>query len=842
MAMRLGVQQGSEGEGIMHVRVRVALVVGAVVAVLALGLPGLARAATTPSIADLQSPSHPSASTWYADANPTFTWSYSGIADEYADAFDQSATTVPDTGSPVDGLFGPQATYTAGKGPASVVLADVNGDGIPDLIVTNHVDDTVGVMLGNGDGTFGPMTSYDVGDGPEGVAVADLGNGHKDIIVANLLESDVSVLLGNGDGTFQSQKTYAVGNGPEGVAVADLGNGKQDLVVVNHGDNTVSVLLGIGDGTFQPQVTYKVGTSPYRVAIADLGNGHPDLVVTNYADNDVGVLLGNGDGTFQQPMTTYAVGAEPIGVAVGDFNGDGKPDLAVTNSGAGTVTILLGNGDGTFQMPGATYPVGSIPWGIVTGDFNGDGNADLAVTNHDDGTLSILLGNGDGTFQDQQVLDVGNEPTTVATADLNGDGHPDLAVANYTQNGDVAGNVGVLLGQTGSAAETGVADGTWYFHVRAHGSAGWGATQTIKVNIDTTPPVTTAQGLAATSPGWSKNAQVTLSATDVSSGVAYTYYKIDGKGQQTYSGPFIVSSGAHTVVYWSVDKAGNAETPHTGYIDVETGGPVTTASGLSQTANPAWTKDGLVTLTATDTGPGVADTYYTVDNGAQTPYTAPFTLPNGAHTVAYWSVDTLGNTEPPNTGYIDVDTVAPTLSLSGARDGAWLNHAVTLTLKASDTESGVASISYTVDGVPQTVAGATATVTLPKTPNATHTVSWTATDKVGNTSAATTVTVHVDTTGPTTSARSAAGRHGKAIALWFRVRDNLSPQASVVVAVRTRAGKLVKWISLGKVTTGVWHSVKWTPKASGRYRYTVIARDLAGNLQSVAGSAAITVR
>ena len=71
------------------------------------------------------------------------------------------------------------------------------------------------------------------------------------------------------------------------------------------------------------------------------------------------VLLGNGDGTFQA-QTTYATGAAPNSVAIGDVNGDGRPDLVVANSDSNTVSVLLGNGDGTFQAQ-STYATGSQP-------------------------------------------------------------------------------------------------------------------------------------------------------------------------------------------------------------------------------------------------------------------------------------------------------------------------------------------------------------------------------------------------------------------------------------------------------------------------------------------------
>ena len=341
--------------------------------------------------------------------------------------------------------FLPQQSYAAGKGTNYIAVADFNGDGIPDVVVTNANDDTVSVLLGKGDGTFQAQQTYPVGNNPYGVAVTDLnGDGIPDIAVANSQQTTVSVLLGKGDGTFQPQQTYAVGSEPVGVATADFnGDGIPDLAVTNELSGTVSVLLGKGDGTFLPQKTYAVGSKPFGIAVGDFnGDGVPDLAVTNYQDNTVGVLLGNGDGTFL-PQQTYATGSnsQPTGIAVGDFNGDGIVDLAVAHFQDSKVSVLLGKGDGTF-LPQQTYAVGSQSYGIAVGDFNGDGIADLAVTNENDSTVSVLLGNGNGTFQAQQTYAASSAPIGVTTADFLGNGVPGLAVAN------TSGNVGILLGGT----------------------------------------------------------------------------------------------------------------------------------------------------------------------------------------------------------------------------------------------------------------------------------------------------------------------------------------------------------------------------------------------------------
>ena len=262
-------------------------------------------------------------------------------------------------------------------------MADVNGDGKPDLLVANcavipsnscgSLDGSVGVLLGNGDGTFQTAVPYDSGGkGAYSVAVADVNDdGKLDILVANEVSDNVGVLLGNGDGTFQTAVTYGSGGVDAfSVAVADVnGDGKLDLLVANAcatsgcDNGGVGVLLGKGDGTFQTAVTYgSGGNDALSVAVVDVnGDGKPDLVVGNEcasyyncATGSVSVLLGNGDATFQTAVTYESGGTQVFSVAASDVNGDGHPDLLVANACAtnnctdGLVGVLLGNGDGTF--------------------------------------------------------------------------------------------------------------------------------------------------------------------------------------------------------------------------------------------------------------------------------------------------------------------------------------------------------------------------------------------------------------------------------------------------------------------------------------------------------------
>jgi hypothetical protein len=268
-----------------------------------------------------------------------------------------------------DGTFQSAVTYpSGGVSPLFVAVADVNRDGKPDIVVANWCaggcsnsggTGSVGVLLGKGNGAFQAVVTYGSGGFDAlSTAVADLnGDGKLDIVVSNCSSNGsacsgsgvIGVLLGNGDGTFQTAVDYDSG-GLEAysVEVADLnGDLKPDLVVANvcptsgpcnMGD--AGVLLGNGDGTFQTATAYPAGVASQSVAVTDVnGDGKLDIVMSGgdigcddgFCDGLVIVLLGNGDGTLQGAVSYSSGGDRPASVKVADVNGDGKPDILVAN-------------------------------------------------------------------------------------------------------------------------------------------------------------------------------------------------------------------------------------------------------------------------------------------------------------------------------------------------------------------------------------------------------------------------------------------------------------------------------------------------------------------------------
>ena len=370
-------------------------------------------------------------------------------------------------------LLGPNWSDLAGCG-----VADFNGDGAPDLVVTDGANDWFYILLGNNTGSFTVKQEGQQFTDPSTVFTGDFnGDGHQDFIVFDRLSADVTVFLGNGDSTFQPGVRYqgpgqiwsvlitdmdgdghpdlvvtGVGNalyiyhgnadgtfattseagpinfGSSVFAVADF-NGDGILDIAGIGGSGITILLGMGNLTYAPPASYGAGPSTTQAAMADFNlDGHADFAVP--APEGIALLFGNSDGSLQT-FPTYYVGAPALSLAVADFNGDGIRDIAV-NVGTLEPLIMLGQGGAKFSYTPATPPTtlnGTSQ--LLTGDFNGDGKADLLFAAGNNVPDTVLYGNGDGTFSAVSLTGYTTSTLGVAgVADVNHDGLTDIVTTN----------------------------------------------------------------------------------------------------------------------------------------------------------------------------------------------------------------------------------------------------------------------------------------------------------------------------------------------------------------------------------------------------------------------------
>ncbi|WP_447637860.1 BspA family leucine-rich repeat surface protein [Flavobacterium microcysteis] len=360
--------------------------------------------------------------------------------------------------------MGSATNYTVGTTAFSVASSDLDGDGKPDLAVTNYTSGTVSVLRNistSGSPAFATPVNYTVGSQPRIITIGDIdGDGKPDLAVVNLNSNNVSVLRNtsnNGTISFAAAVHFPTLYFPISVAIGDLdGDGRPDLAIAKNASNRVSVLRNtgsIGSLSFAGEVDYIVGTEnprdskPYSITLGDLdGDAKPELVVANFGTNTIVILhntSSNGNLSFVRKVDV-AIGNGPTTVTIADLDGDGKPDVAAGTAFSKNVYILRNTssmGNLTFAQPTFLQSRDGIQT-LSAADINGDGKPDLVLSLPQVNKVSVLrnISNvGNIKFANYVDYATGTYPYSAIAGDLDGDGKPDLVVANWQSN-----NISVL--------------------------------------------------------------------------------------------------------------------------------------------------------------------------------------------------------------------------------------------------------------------------------------------------------------------------------------------------------------------------------------------------------------
>ncbi|WKA53933.1 OmpL47-type beta-barrel domain-containing protein [Planococcus shixiaomingii] len=324
--------------------------------------------------------------------------------------------------------------------------------------------------------------------------------------------------------------------------------------------------------------------------------------------------------------------------------------------------------------------------------------------------------------------------------------------------------------------------------------------KTIEVNIDVTAPETASNAAEQ----WFQEFAVELTATDDQSGVAQTFYSVNGSEFVEGTNFTVTEEGINTISFYSVDKAGNKEEVKTAEVKIDRSAPVTNSN-----ADNVWHQEFAVELTAEDDKSRVANTFYSINGSDFTEGTSFTVETEGINEISFYSVDKAGNKEEVKTAEVKIDFTSPE-TLSNITDN-WLKEDFAVELTAKDGLSGVAATYYAL--VDAEFAEGTSFLVSEEGVND---VQFYSTDIAGNKEQANTAQVKIDKTAPTVSwALNREYALGTKLPLSYSAADAVSGIASEKLTVNGKEvenGETISFDQPGeyKIQVTVTDNAGWT--------------------------------
>ncbi len=319
-----------------------------------------------------------------------------------------------------------------GETSASVSIGDLNGDGHLDIVLAKGRHWPLFNRIFKNDGK-GKFIGSNLGEAPDrtySAALADLdGDGDLDLIVSNDTPDRKLIYMNDGKGRFKLTGTFGDPKwSTRYVTLADLnGDGYPDIIAANR-EMPSYTCLNDRKGGF-PDCRQLPTESATIIVAADFdGDGAVDLFVPHRDGGRSLILWNDGKGNFSQTTTFGMTKASIRAAAAGDLNGDGRPDLVVGDEKQAAVFVYLNLGGRKFNV---AIPLSNkkVPYSIAIGDLNRDGKPDIVVGNVDT-PGSVFFNDGTGrSFSEIRWNDGKGAVYGVAVGDLDGDGWPDIAAS-----------------------------------------------------------------------------------------------------------------------------------------------------------------------------------------------------------------------------------------------------------------------------------------------------------------------------------------------------------------------------------------------------------------------------
>ncbi len=364
-------------------------------------------------------------------------------------------------------FYQPRVDFATGTLPYYVAIGDLDGDGKADMVSANTNSGSFSVYRNTSSpgsitaASFAARVDFPTGASPVSVAIGDVdGDGKPDITVANQDAASVSVYRNTSNpgsltaASFAAPLAFSTGAQPYSVVLSDVdGDGKPDIITANAASNTISILRNTASagslnlGSIQSRIDFNTGANPRFVAAGDVdGDGKADLVVANELNATVSVYRNTASAgvinaaSLSAPVS-FATGAHPLSVVIGNLDNDSRPDLAVANYESNTISVFHNNGSAgsltaSSFSPKVDFATSPQPFSLALGDVDADGKRDIVIANSVSSGMSVLHNAmptpdiSSSSFDASQQFATGGYPLAVALGDLDGDGTPEVVTAN----------------------------------------------------------------------------------------------------------------------------------------------------------------------------------------------------------------------------------------------------------------------------------------------------------------------------------------------------------------------------------------------------------------------------